>query len=101
MASQTTATQLSASYSSPSESQTFKLPLPTSPPEQDVQAKTTYLSSLRAQTGQLQSQINAYLTSKMEEEKQEANSSTLLSGSKPSRDEEREEQMYGEEDSGE
>jgi len=60
-----------------------------------VQVKTEYLSALRAQASQLQSNINTFLTEKMEEDKAAESCSNV---SKQSKQEEKEEEMYGEED---
>lgn len=57
--------------------------------------KTAYLSSLRSNVSQMQDDINAYLTQKMEEDKaQDAGAA----GKRSNKDEDRQEEMYGEED---
>ncbi|GAB7349125.1 hypothetical protein MBLNU459_g8071t1 [Dothideomycetes sp. NU459] len=92
---------LRATYTSPTTTHTFSSALPsTSAPSSEssssstVQAKTAYVSALRAKVSGLQEDINAFLTAKMEEDK-------AGDAAKSKRDEEREEQMYGEEDVGE
>ncbi|KAI4134803.1 MAG: hypothetical protein LQ341_005964, partial [Variospora aurantia] len=55
---------------------------------------TSYLSTLRASVTQLQGEINAFLTEKMEEDKALAASA----GGGVKVDEKREEEYYGEED---
>lgn len=73
---------LSATYNSPTTSQTFTHPLPS------TKEKTAYLSALRKSVTQLQEDVNTFLTSKMEEDK-------ALAGEKM--DEKAEEENYGEE----
>ena len=86
-------TNLSANYASPSGTHTFSHTLP-SPSANNVSEKTAYLSTLRSKSAELQSEINAFLTQKMEEDVKAAEGSS----SKRSKKEEREEEMYGEED---
>lgn len=91
--------QLTATYTSPKgDTQAFATePLPSSP--QNVEEKTAYLSALRANASKLQSEINAFLTQKMDEDKlaaaEEGNGSKKSSAAD---DDEREEDFYGEED---
>lgn len=86
------AMQLSADYQSPNGAHTFSSELlPLSREGQSVEEKTSYLSALRSNASKMQGDINAFLTEKMEQDK--ANEA----GSKK-RDEEKEEEMYGEED---
>lgn len=59
---------LKAEYAGPTESKTFTLPLP-SPCTSTTKEKTLYLSALRSSVVRLQDEINAFLTSKMEEDK--------------------------------
>ena len=90
-------TQLTATYQSPDSSQTFSsdLPsLPSDPSAQDVISKTVYLSALRSNIVQMQSDVNAFLTKKMEDDK--ASEAGKASGKRTK--EEQEEDMYGEED---
>lgn len=88
----------SASYISPSDTHTFTIPQQptTTNPSTKTQAQTAHLSALRASTKQLQSDINAFLTQKMEEDKAAAASNANDKKSGKSRDEE-EEENYGEE----
>jgi hypothetical protein len=88
-----TSTILSANYASPSGTHTFSHTLP-SPSATNVTEKTAYLSTLRSKSAELQSEINAFLTQKMEEDVKAAEGRP----SKRSKKEEREEEMYGEED---
>lgn len=85
--------QLTATYTSPSDTRAISSSnLPSPPQEGDVQAKTTYLSALRSGITQVQSDVNALLTRKMGEEKDASDAG----GKKDERDE-RAEEMYGEE----
>ncbi|RMY91037.1 hypothetical protein D0862_09826 [Hortaea werneckii] len=90
------ANSLTATYSAPASTQVFSssLPaLPSDPSKQDVQGKTAYLSALRSQATEMQNDVNTFLTQKMEEDK------AVESGSaKNKAQEEKEEEMYGEED---
>ena len=61
--------QLSAEYRSPKSSQSFSSKLPSLPENHDVKSKTEYLSALRSGIVQMQRDVNAFLTKKMEEEK--------------------------------
>lgn len=90
---------LTATYNSPESSETFSSNLPSlsdNKNEPEVQQKTEYLSALRTSLTQMQSDVNAFLTAKMESEKSAADSKA--SSGKKTR-EEKEEEMYGEEDS--
>jgi hypothetical protein len=81
-----------AQYTSPSCSHTFELPLQSKASANSSAAeRTAYLAELRASTKQLQTDVNKFLTEKMEEDKARA------SDKKSKRDEEIEEQNYGEE----
>jgi hypothetical protein len=86
-------TNLTADYASPSGTHAFSHTLPSSSAT-NVTEKTAYLSTLRSKSAELQSEINAFLTQKMEEDNKAAEGSA----SKRSKKEEREEEMYGEED---
>lgn len=86
--------QLSAEYKSPTTSQSFSSKLPSLPKDHDVKSKTEYLSALRSAIVRTQSDVNAFLTKKMEEEKSLEASKGHDSKSK----EEQAEEMYGEED---
>ena len=87
-------THLSAKYKSPTTSQSFSAKLPSLPKDHDVESKTEYLSELRSRIVQMQSDVNAFLTKKMEEEKSLEASKGQGNKSK----EEQAEEMYGEED---
>ena len=88
-------TPLVASYKSPTGAKTFSLDLPSLPQESNVDEKTTYLASLRTNASKLQGEINTFLTQKMEEDKA-AEKTTSKNNNKANED--REEDMYGEED---
>jgi len=64
-------------------------------PADNVTEKTAYLGALRSQSAELQGEINAFLTKKMEEDVKAAEIGGVA---KKSKKEEREEEMYGEED---
>jgi len=81
---------LTAAYVSPAGEEHFKSSLPNIHSE-DVKEKTAYLSALRSSTTQLQSDINTFLTKKMEDDK--------ASGDR--KVDEKAEEMYGEEDADE
>lgn len=83
-----TNTPLVASYKSPSDARSFSLDVPPLP------QSGTYLAGLRANASKLQGEINTFLTQKMDEEKA---SETGKPGA-PKANEDREEDMYGEED---
>ena len=85
--------QLVAKYEAPDASKTFSLDLPKSPDAEDVKAKTAYLSALRSNITQMQSDVNTFLTAKMEKQSSEAGTA---GASKVT--ETKEEAMYGEED---
>lgn len=86
------ATQLVANYKSPTTSQTISLELPAIPRDGgSVQDKTAYLSALRAKAFEMQSEVNIFLTQKMEEDK------AAEAGGKSVADQ-KEEENYGEED---
>lgn len=80
--------------------QIFSSALPPQPTNTaPVEEKTAFISATRTSATQMQTDINAYLTEKMEEDK--AQEVAAILGGKKSKDEEREEEMYGEEDVGE
>ena len=88
---------LTASYASPSSTIVFSssLPsLPSDPNAQDIPQKTTYLCTLRSNVIQMQSDINVFLTQKMEEDK----AAESGADGKGKAQEEKAEEMYGEED---
>ena len=83
-------TKLSATYTSPTDSKTFTTPLSnaTDAPR-STSDKTAYLSDLRGKVTQLQADVNAFLTARMQREQVGGNDADA---------EAREEDMYGEED---
>lgn len=85
---------ISAKYRSQKSSEAFAQKLPTLPKENDAKTKMEYLSALRSSLVQMQSDVNVFLTKKMEEEK----SSNAYKGDSRKSLEEKEEEMYGEED---
>ncbi|KAL8779960.1 MAG: hypothetical protein Q9213_006685 [Squamulea squamosa] len=85
-------TTLAATYTSPSTSKTFTHPLPSSTTT-SLAEKTQYLSTLRQSMTQLQDEVNAFLTDKMEKDKALA----AKAGVKDKVDEKKEEDFYGEE----
>lgn len=86
--------QISADYKSPTSTQSFSSKLPSLPKDHDVKSKTEYLTALRSGIVQMQSDVNTFLTKKMEEEKSLEASKGQGNKSK----EEQAEEMYGEED---
>jgi len=89
---------LTASYTSPHASHASTSPLPSlASANESTSAKTAYITDLREKTSQLQDDVNAYLTQRMEEDKaREGN--VVGKRSKSAKEEERLEEMYGEED---
>jgi hypothetical protein len=83
--------QLTAKYVSPDSSESFSQTLPSLSKNHDVKAKTEHLSALRTGIVQMQADVNAFLTKKMEEEK-------ASQGQASKSKEDKEEEMYGEED---
>ncbi|KAK1087638.1 hypothetical protein LTR33_000954 [Friedmanniomyces endolithicus] len=86
---------LTADYASPTSIHTFTAslpPLPSDPKAQSVPEKTAYLSSLRAGATQMQAEINAALTQRMEGDK------AVAATGKSGVHDEKAEEMYGEED---
>lgn len=81
--------QLTATYKSPSDQKTFSSELPAAP-AQDVKAKTAYLSTLRSNITSVQTEINAFLTKKMEDDK--------AAGDRKTDQDAKAEEMYGEEE---
>ena len=86
---------LTAIYSAPSVKQTLSSSLPSLPAAQDIQQKTTYLSALRSSVTTMQNDINVFLTQKMEEDKA---SESGKDGVKSTTQDDRAEELYGEED---
>ncbi|GAM86281.1 hypothetical protein ANO11243_042930 [Dothideomycetidae sp. 11243] len=87
--------ELRATYTSPSGKKVFSTPLgSTTDANRSTTEKTAYLSDLRAKVSQLQENVNAFLTAKMEED----NAAQQAAGKTKTMDEDKEENMYGEED---
>ena len=89
---------MTATYKSPDSNETFSSSLPALSADRntlDVGEKTAYLSALRTSLGQMQSDVNAFLTAKMESEK---NATEGKAKAEKKTREEKEEEMYGEED---
>ena len=84
---------LTADYVAPSGTHKFSHELP-SASANNVTDKTAYLSALRSKNTELQGEINAFLTQKRDEDVKAAEGRPT----KRSKKEEREEEMYGEED---
>jgi hypothetical protein len=63
-------TPLTATYASQTERKVFSYPLPPVPAEGDTAQKTSYLSALREEVTKAQEEMNAFLTAKMEAEKE-------------------------------
>ncbi|KAI5270045.1 hypothetical protein E4T47_06563 [Aureobasidium subglaciale] len=86
------AAHLTAVYTSPTATNTFSAPLSSAPTKTtSSQEKSQYLGDLRDKAIQMQEDINQYLTKKMDEDK------AATEGAANSKDEDLEEQMYGEE----
>ena len=81
--------QLTATYTSPTDKEIFSKDLPPSGAG-DVKGKTAYLSALHSNVTELQSDVNAFLTKKMED-------GNAAGGKKADADAKAEE-MYGEEE---
>ncbi|KAF2479155.1 hypothetical protein BDY17DRAFT_50729 [Neohortaea acidophila] len=89
---------LTANYNSPDTTHLFTSQLPsesTDTKTQSVQEKTEFLQALRTGISQVQGDVNVFLTKRMEEEKAAAGAP---SGTAASAREQKEEEMYGEED---
>jgi hypothetical protein len=82
---------LSASYNNPTESNLITVPLPTCPAEPSTDERTNYLTALRQSIISLQSDINVFLTQKMDQDKMQS------AAPASSANEDREEENYGEE----
>ncbi|KAG9522012.1 hypothetical protein KCV07_g3303, partial [Aureobasidium melanogenum] len=82
---------LTAVYTSPTATNTFSSPLPSAPIQASSSTeKSQYLGDLRQKVSQLQDDINQFLTKKMDQDKAATEGAA-------SKDEDIEEQMYGEE----
>jgi Gon7 family len=91
MAAENNNKSVSATYTAPSaEEKVFGHQLPTISPDISTNDRVAYLAALRQKTTELQSQINTFLTQKMEEDKTRAGASAAA-------DDEHEEDNYGEE----
>ncbi len=93
--------RLSAVYETPSGLKDFAHTIPTPQVKNEgsveTEAKSKYLSELRASTKNLQEDINKFLTEKMEEDKKAASQNSLDDVSKQKSKDELEEENYGEE----
>ncbi|KXL43354.1 hypothetical protein M433DRAFT_70348 [Acidomyces richmondensis BFW] len=85
---------LTASYASHSASETFSKSLPALSDLSNVSEKTVYLSALRLSISQMQSDVNEFLTKKMDEDQ----TASVHQDNKEIAGDEKEEEMYGEED---
>ena len=99
--SQAIPASLTASYTSPTVSKVFSLALPAVPTSDSVDEKTAFVAAVRVNTSQMQDDINVFLTQKMEEDKAQEIAAAGGDLKKNAKEEEREEEMYGEEDVGE
>ncbi|KAG9546051.1 hypothetical protein KCU97_g21111, partial [Aureobasidium melanogenum] len=82
---------LTAVYTSPTATNTFSSPLQSAPTQASSSTeKSQYLADLRQKVAQLQDDINQFLTKKMDQDKAATEGAA-------SKDEDMEEQMYGEE----
>jgi len=87
---QSMASHVQATYNSPNEeSRVFNQALPATTTSPSTEERTQYLTALRAGVIQIQSEINIFLTTKMEEDKAKAGQAAL--------NDEKEEENYGEE----
>ncbi|KAH6605003.1 gon7 family [Trichoderma cornu-damae] len=87
-------TALTATYSSPTSAPfTIAESIPAPPSPLDLAGKSKNLESLRASLAAVQDQINRELTMRMEQDK----AREAAVGARPSVDEEKEEENYGEE----
>ncbi|PNS21003.1 hypothetical protein CAC42_3340 [Sphaceloma murrayae] len=87
--------KLKAAYRSPADQKILDTPLGSiADANASTQARAAYLSDLRSKTSKLQDDINAFLTQKMDEDK----AGQVASGLSGKVDEDKEEEMYGEED---
>ena len=103
--SQSSSTQIRATYDSPSGHEDFVYSIVV-PPEKDgdpvaVETRTKYLSDLRASSKKLQDDINKFLTEKMEEDKRATKPGSSNGATKQKSNDELEEENYGEENTDE
>lgn len=93
--------KLGAVYATPNDTKDLSLNLPNVPSaDSKVTDETAYLTALRSQITQLQDNVNSFLTQKMEDDNA-ASAATAQQGSATKaqhRKEQREDDMYGEED---
>lgn len=95
MATSEAQNELSATYTSPEVHKPFTSPLPSiDTANRSTKDKTAYLNDLRSKIEQMQQDVNAFLTGKMTE----AKAAEELSGARGAANEDKEEEMYGEED---
>jgi len=85
-------TALAADYAGPEDQHTFSYPLPANTNLDSTKNVTEFLVKLRESTIQMQKDVNAFLTQKMDEDKAK---DSAQNGTKV--DEDKEEDMYGEE----
>ncbi|KAB8346332.1 hypothetical protein FH972_023376 [Carpinus fangiana] len=86
---------LTASYKAPNGTQEFTHAVTTPPSTPSTEDTAVYLGLLRKYTAQMQSEMNTFLTQKMDEDRKTAESTG--SNSTPKIDEAKEEENYGEE----
>lgn len=84
---------ITAKYDSPNESKSFKYPISTSSDQSSVESKVASLAQTRSSVKKMQEEINAFLTSKMEQDKAAQSGANAGSNVK----DEEEEANYGEE----
>lgn len=90
---------LTATYQTPNATLNLSSSLPSLPNDaeaQNVQQKTAYLTALRSSVTEMQSDVNATLTQKMDEDKAVESGKGTVRVEKTQ--EEKMEEMYGEED---
>jgi len=85
----TSSTTLTADYGGPESQHTFSYPLPNNTNPESTKDVTGFLVKLRESTIQMQKDVNAFLTQKMDEDKAKDKDTKV--------DEDKEEDMYGEE----
>ena len=82
---------LTAEYASPTGTHKFEQQLNALPAQLSTEEKTAYLSALRSSVTKLQEEVNAFLTTKMEEDK------AIVAQGNGIIDDQKEEENYGEE----
>lgn len=88
------AKELKASYHAPDTTKEFVRQLPSLTDNVGVEGKTAFLSTLRTEIGEIQGDVNVYLTQRMDDER----AAHAVNGIKTKTKEEWEEERYGEED---